>query len=86
MADMKYPIPENEKERVEALKRYNILDTLPEQEFDDIAKLASFICKVPIAHVSFIDENRQWFKSKIGLNIDDMPKRRNFLPVCNYGY
>ncbi|MCO6149513.1 ATP-binding protein [Flavobacterium sp. NRK1] len=81
MAKIKYPIPENEKERVKALHRYNILDTLPEQEFDDIAKLASFICKVPIAHVSFVDENRQWFKSKIGLDIYDMPREETF---CQY--
>ena len=66
MNDKLHPIPSNEVERIKALKGYNILDTLSEEEFDDIAELISYICKVPIAHVSFMDENRQWIKSKVG--------------------
>lgn len=76
-----YPIPENELQRLAALKRYNILDTLPDNAFDDATKLVSYICGVPIAHISFIDENRQWFKSEIGVGVTEVPREISF---CNY--
>ena len=60
-----YPIPDNELQRLAALKRYNILDTLPDDAFDDATKLVAYICGVPIAHISFIDEDIQCFKSEI---------------------
>lgn len=75
------PIPHNELERLAALKRYNILDTLPEYAFDDATKLVSYICGVPIAHISFIDENRQWFKSEIGIGVSEVPREISF---CRY--
>ncbi|TDP03204.1 ATP-binding protein [Flavobacterium sp. 245] len=75
------PIPENELERLAALKRYNILDTLPDHAFDDATKLVSYICGVPIAHISFIDESRQWFKSEIGIGVSEVPREISF---CKY--
>lgn len=75
------PIPHNELARLAALKRYNILDSLPEHAFDDATKLVSYICGVPIAHISFIDENRQWFKSEIGIGVSEVPREISF---CRY--
>lgn len=75
------PIPQNELERLAALKRYNILDTLPDNAFDDATRLVSYICGVPIAHISFIDENRQWFKSEIGIGVSEVPREISF---CQY--
>ncbi|KRD10384.1 hypothetical protein ASE21_11795 [Flavobacterium sp. Root901] len=74
-------IPHNENERLAALKRYNILDSLPEHAFDDATKLVSYICGVPIAYISFIDESRQWFKSEIGVGVSEVPREISF---CRY--
>ena len=63
--------PVNEAGRIVALEKYAILDTDPEQSFDDLALLASFICKTPIALISLVDENRQWFKSRVGLDASE---------------
>jgi signal transduction histidine kinase len=63
---MKASLPVNELARLAALRDYEILDTAPEQEFDDITLLASQICDTPTALISLVDENRQWFKSKVG--------------------
>jgi PAS domain S-box-containing protein len=64
---MKAQLTKNEPERLRALRQYDVLDTLPEQAFDDLTYLASYICGTPIALISLIDEDRQWFKSRVGL-------------------
>jgi formate hydrogenlyase transcriptional activator len=63
---MKTPAPVDEQERLDALRRYKILDTLPEPEFDDLALLAARICGTPTALVTLVDADRQWFKAKVG--------------------
>jgi GAF domain-containing protein len=65
---MKPPVPENEKARLETLRQYEILDTDPEESFNDLTRLAAYICNTPIALISLIDENRQWFKSRVGMS------------------
>jgi diguanylate cyclase (GGDEF)-like protein/PAS domain S-box-containing protein len=71
-------LPKNEIERLIALKQYQILDTASEQSFDDITKLASIICKTPVALITLLDENRQWFKSAVGLDAAETPRNISF--------
>jgi len=72
----------NEDQRLKALDSYNVLDTLPEKEYDAIAKLASYICQVPVALITLIDADRQWVKSSIGVESEmgNMPRNDAF---CN---
>ena len=63
---MKAPLPENEVDRLAALRGLNILDTPPELAYDELSALAAYICQTPIALISLVDENRQWFKSRVG--------------------
>lgn len=69
---MEIPLkPAQEAERLEALRDYDILDSAPERDFDEIVELASMICETPISVITLIDEARQWFKSKVGLEITE---------------
>jgi len=63
--------PANEEARVIALDKYAILDTDPEQFFDDLTLLAAYVCNTPIALISLVDEDRQWFKSRVGLDASE---------------
>lgn len=63
-----------ERRRLAALRRYRVLDTVPEPRFDDIAVLASQICNVPIALITLLDEERAWFKAAVGLSAESIPR------------
>jgi diguanylate cyclase (GGDEF)-like protein len=78
---MTAPLPENEERRLAALHEIGILDTPAEREFDDITLLASQICGTPIAIISLVDETRQWFKSRVGLDAPETPRDQAF---CAY--
>ncbi|HRE79627.1 MAG TPA: PAS domain S-box protein, partial [Opitutaceae bacterium] len=72
------PLPHNETRRLAALREAALLDTPPEREFDDIAALAAEICGTPVALVSLIDETRQWFKARVGLDVHETPREMSF--------
>jgi len=61
-----------------ALRSYDILDTAPEQAFDDFTQIASHICETPVALITFVDKDRQWFKSRIGLASQETPREHAF--------
>jgi PAS domain S-box-containing protein len=67
-----------EQDRLAALREYAVLDSLPEQGYDDITELAAFICGTPISLISFIDQDKQWFKSRRGLDVTETPRSVSF--------
>lgn len=78
---MSAPLPWNEAERLQALRAYGLMDTPPEAVFDEVVALASYVFQTPIAMVSLLDERRQWFKSKIGIDLPETPREYAF---CAY--
>lgn len=72
------PLPENERDRLEELRRYRILDTEFEKDFDGIVELASEVCHSPIAMINLVDENRQWSKSRVGTDITESAREFSF--------
>ncbi len=72
------PVPASEEARLEALHSYRVLDTAPEADFDDLARLAAEVCAAPIALVSLIDERRLWVKAKYGIELTEMPREQAF--------
>lgn len=78
---MKTVLPYNEAQRLQALRKYNVLDTPAEQAYDDIVSLAALICDTPVALISLADEDRQWFKARFGLQTTHKTLDRSF---CNH--
>ncbi len=68
----------NDAARVDALQKYAILDSEPEQAFDDLTLLASYVCQTPIALISLVDEDRQWFKAKVGISATETSRNIAF--------
>lgn len=76
---MKTPdLPEDEQTRIKTLKSLNVLDTEPEERFDRLTRMSKRLFGVPIALVSLVDENRQWFKSCVGLEVNETPRDISF--------
>src|SRR5436190_22069004 len=71
-------LPATEKQRLKVLWQYEILDTVPEEVFDDLTELAARICEAPIALITLVDEDRQWFKSKVGVTINETSRDISF--------
>lgn len=72
------PIPPFENERLDQLRSYKILDTIPELDYDSITELASTICQTKVSLITFIETDRQWFKSKVGIEIENAPREYSF--------
>jgi anti-sigma regulatory factor (Ser/Thr protein kinase) len=68
----------NETARLHALRSYKILDTDPEKAFDDLTILAAHVCETPVALISLIDSDRQWFKSRVGVDVSETPREVSF--------
>lgn len=71
-------VDEATQKRLDALREYEIMDTPPEEAFDEITRLTSFICGTPIALMTLLDHRRQWFKSKVGLDTTETPIEQSF--------
>src|SRR6266404_922773 len=75
---MTAPLPASEKKRLKVLWQYQVLDTVPEEVFDDLTELAARICEAPIAMITLVDEDRQWFKSKVGVTVSETSRDISF--------
>jgi GAF domain-containing protein len=75
---MHAPVPTDEKKRLKVLWQYDVLDTVPEEIFDDLTELAARICEAPIALITLVDKSRQWFKSKVGTTLNETSRDISF--------
>jgi len=75
---MTVPSPENEAERLKALQETELLDSAPEAEFDELAQMAAILCGTPVATVTLVDKDRQWFKAKVGVERTEDPREHSF--------
>lgn len=75
---MNFPVPANEAQRLKVLWQYDVLDTVPEEVFDDLTELAARICGAPVALISLVDEDRQWFKAKVGTTMTETARDISF--------
>jgi GAF domain-containing protein len=75
---MSAPVPKGELKRLKVLWQYDVLDTVPEEVFDDLTELAASICEAPIAMISLVDKSRQWFKSKVGTSVSETAREFSF--------
>lgn len=75
---MTAPVTNHEAKRLKVLWQYDVLDTVPEEVFDDLTELAARICEAPIALISLVDEDRQWFKSKVGVTLNETSRDISF--------
>src|SRR5437899_12565419 len=76
------PRPANEKQRLAVLRGYEIVDTEPETAFDDLTLIASYVCQTPIALISLIDADRQWFNSKVGVSVTETSRAVAFCALA----
>jgi signal transduction histidine kinase len=76
-----FPMPRDEPARLDALRSYNVLDTPPEKEFDDLARLAAMVCGCPVASLTFVDAERQWYKARFGFDL--LQDRRESAGFCS---
>src|SRR3981189_554447 len=75
---MNAPVRSNEKQRLKVLWQYDVLDTVPEEVFEDLTELAARICEAPVAMITLVDEKRQWFKSKVGFTVSETSRDISF--------
>lgn len=75
---MQPPVPENESARLRTLRLFQVMDSGAERAFDELASLASIICETPISLITLLDESRQWFKARVGLEVTQTPREQAF--------
>jgi signal transduction histidine kinase len=79
LVQFNFPVPRDEPARLDALRSYNVLDTPPEKEFDDLVRLAAMVCGTPVASLTFVDAERQWYKARFGFGlVEDRRDRSGF--------
>ncbi|HLL77668.1 MAG TPA: ATP-binding protein [Pyrinomonadaceae bacterium] len=84
---MTAPVPNDEAARLRALEECRVLDTGSESAFDDIVRLAAQFCRTPVALISLVDRDRQWFKARVGLELEELPREVAFCAhaICGPG-